>query len=67
MIVSIRDYATGGYAIYARAKASPERRLRYALAYDPRLCRAVLGFVRALLAFERRRERAGASSGAAVP
>jgi hypothetical protein len=34
-------------------------RLRYALAYDPRLCRAVLGvFVRALLAFERRRARA---------
>jgi len=34
-------------------------RLRYALAYDPPLCRAVLGvFVRALLAFERRRARA---------
>jgi hypothetical protein len=34
-------------------------RLRYALAYDPRLCRAVLGvFVRALLGFERRRARA---------
>jgi hypothetical protein len=34
-------------------------RLRYALAYDPPLCRAVLAvFVRALLAFERRRARA---------
>jgi Transposase zinc-binding domain/Putative transposase len=34
-------------------------RLRYALAYDPPLCRAVLGvFVRALLSFERRRARA---------
>jgi hypothetical protein len=34
-------------------------RLRYALAYDPPLCRAVLGvFVRALLGFERRRARA---------
>ena len=34
-------------------------RLRYALAYDHRLCRAVLAvFVRALLAFERRRWRA---------
>jgi len=33
-------------------------RLRYALAYDPPLCRAVLGvFVRAGLAFERRRAR----------
>jgi hypothetical protein len=31
-------------------------RLRYALAYDHRLCRAVLGvFVRAVLAFEQRR------------
>ncbi|MBX3028226.1 transposase [bacterium] len=34
-------------------------RLRYALAYDPPLCRAVLAvFVRALLSFERRRARA---------
>ena len=33
-------------------------RLRYALAYDHRLCRTVLDvFVRALLAFERRRAR----------
>jgi hypothetical protein len=33
-------------------------RLRYRLAYDHRLCRAVLAvFVRALLAFERRRAR----------
>ena len=34
-------------------------RLRYALAYDPPLCRAVLAvFVRALLGFQRRRARA---------
>ena len=33
-------------------------RLRYRLAYDHRLCRAVLGvFVRALLGFEQRRAR----------
>ena len=40
-------------------------RLRYALAYDHRLCRAVLGvFVRALLGFERRRARGAGDAGA---
>ncbi|MBX3024958.1 transposase zinc-binding domain-containing protein [bacterium] len=41
-------------------------RLRYALAYDPPLCRAVLAvFVRAVLAFERRRARARGVEGRA--
>jgi hypothetical protein len=51
-------------------------RLRYALAYDPPLCRAVLGvFVRALLALRQAQDRGSsaggrgraASSGAAAP
>jgi len=42
-------------------------RLRDALAYDPPLCRAVTGvFVRAVLAFGRRRARARGVEGAAA-
>jgi hypothetical protein len=59
------DGVLGGLPVRQWVLTLPYR-LRYALAWDHRLCRAVLGaFIRALLGFERRRaERRGIPGGA---
>jgi hypothetical protein len=51
------DDVLGGLPVRQWVLTTPHR-LRYALAYDQRLCRRVLGvFIRAVLSFERRRAR----------
>ena len=51
------DDVLGGLPVRQWVLTTPQR-LRYALAYDQRLCRGVLAvFIRAVLAFERRRAR----------
>jgi hypothetical protein len=61
------DGVLGGLPIRQWVLTLPYR-LRYRLAYDHRLCRAVLAvFVRAVLAFERRRAREQGSTAAVVP
>lgn len=62
------DGVLGGLPIRQWVLTLPYR-LRYKLAYDHRLCRAVLAaFVRAVLGFERRRAREqGVDGAAAVP
>ena len=57
------DGVLGGFPVRRWVLTLPHR-LRYRLAYDHRLCRAVLGvFVRALLGFQRRRARALSAEG----
>ncbi|MBY0276821.1 transposase [Candidatus Binatia bacterium] len=58
------DDVLGGLPVRQWVLTTPHR-LRYALAYDQRLCRRVLGvFIRAVLSFERRRaRRRGAADG----
>jgi hypothetical protein len=57
LAVHLTDGVLGGLPVRQWVLTLPHR-LRYALAWDHRLCRAVLAvFVRALLGFERRRAR----------